>query len=72
LDVYSSRYGSFTEPLKIEFAQRIQIYLSIVYIILDNTEIRFLCFKNRWQLEEVEAVAGAMEVLTHPLLWRNL
>jgi hypothetical protein len=55
-----------------EFAQRTQIYLSIVYIILDSTKLCFLCFENRWQPEEVEAVAGAMEVLTHPLLWRNL
>jgi hypothetical protein len=66
------RYDSFTKPLKKEFVQRIQIYLSIVYIILDSTELHFLCFENRWQPEEAEAVAGAMEVLTHPLLWRNL
>jgi hypothetical protein len=63
LDFCSSRYGSFTEPLKLEFAQRIQIYLFIVYIILDSTELRLLCFENRWQ---PEAVVEAMEVLTHP------
>jgi hypothetical protein len=53
----------------LEFAQRIQIYLFIVYIILDSTELGLLCFENRWQ---PEAVAEAVEVLTHPLLWRNL
>jgi hypothetical protein len=63
LDVCSSRYDSFTEPLKREFVQRIHIYLSNVYIILDSTELHFLCFENRWQPEEVEAVAGAMEVM---------
>jgi hypothetical protein len=72
LDICNSRYDSFTEPLKLEFAQKIQIYLSLVYIILDNTEICFLCFENRSQPEEAEAVAGAVEVLTHPILWRNL
>jgi hypothetical protein len=51
-----------------EFAQRTQIYLSIVYIILDSTKLCFMCFENRWQPEEVEVMAGAMEVLTHPLL----
>jgi hypothetical protein len=55
-----------------ELIQRFQIYLSIVYIIMDSTELRFLCFENKWQAEEAEAVAGAVEVLTHPLLWRNL
>jgi hypothetical protein len=70
LDICSSRYEIFTEPLKFKLAQKIQIYLSLVYIILDNTEI--CCFENRWQPEEAKAVAGAVEVLTHPLLWRNL
>jgi hypothetical protein len=36
----------------LEFIPKIQIYLSLVYIILDNTEICFLCFENRWKPEE--------------------
>jgi hypothetical protein len=47
LDIYSSRYDSFTESLKLDFVQKIQIYLSLVYIILDNIEICFLCFREQ-------------------------
>jgi hypothetical protein len=37
----------------LEFIQKIQIYLSLVYIILDNIEICFLCFR-----EQMEARGG--------------
>jgi hypothetical protein len=45
----------------LEFVQRNQICLSVKYIILDNTELHFLCFENRCQ---AEAMAGVVEVLT--------
>jgi hypothetical protein len=53
--------------------RKIQIYLSphiSSWIIL---RFVFYVLENRWQPEEAEAMAGAgaMEVLTHPSLWRN-
>jgi len=68
-EFWNSRYDWFSELLLLVIAKKIQIQLSLVFIMSDITEIYFCTLGCRWQQEaEVEVVEG---VLMPQSLWRN-
>jgi len=71
-EFWNSRYDWFSELCCWLSPRKIQIQLSLVFIMLDITEIYFCTLGCRWQLEaeaEGEVVEG---VLMPQSLWRNL